>query len=71
MRTEALTPKQLFQHYHKVYHDLVNIYCQARENNPFASFSEIARAIYRVGVLLEFWHDVALKQAQSRYFQEE
>lgn len=66
---ETITAKQLFHHYHRLYHDLTNLYCQARTVNPFNGYPEIAKAIYRVGVLLEFWHDRAKKIEEERYYQ--
>lgn len=69
METENKTAVEMFQYYRKQYNDLVNVYCQARNNNPLDSYSKITAAIWRTSRLLECWHNVALNIAKRKYYQ--
>lgn len=69
MKNELKTAKQLFQTYQKQYNDLVNIYCQVKRKRPFHQFDTLARAVWRVGVCLELWHALALKEQNKKYFE--
>jgi hypothetical protein len=69
MKTELKTAKELFLQYRNQYNELVNIYCQAKQRNPFATYRELARAIWRVGRCLETWHGVALANEKQKYYQ--
>lgn len=69
METSNKLAKEWFQHYKKVSSDLINTYCQARDNNPFDTFPEIAKAIWRTNVCLELWRMIAMKNEERRYYQ--
>ena len=68
MKQEMKTAKELYHHYRIQYNNLINTYCQAKENHPLDRYPELARAIWRTGRCMEIWYCVALRLAQQKFF---
>lgn len=67
MNDEKLTARELFQIYKRQYDELVNMYCQARDNHPFEKYPQMTRAIWRVGMLVDTWRRIVIKNLSQRH----